>query len=181
MPDETCQDDDGFGNSGFGNGGPWIWRDDASGIPEDAPVHMLLVVAARLMGAYFGETVRAAGVRISPAGLGVLRTLLEHDGLKSSEAASRGGSSKGTLTAVVNTLVREGYVERRPDGRDRRVIRLHVTEKGRAACDGYTEVAGPMWRNAFDFMSADDEPVIRRFFVQMIQQFSKLAREERGR
>lgn len=110
----------------------------------------------------------------------MLRVLLAQDGLKSSEVAARGGSSPGTLTAVVNTLAREGYVKRRPDATDRRVIRLYVTDKGRAACQAYTRVAGPMWRNAFDFLSDEDEPVVRRFFEEMIRNFSKLARQERG-
>jgi DNA-binding MarR family transcriptional regulator len=159
---------------------PWQWPQDVASIAEDAPMHTLLLVAVRLMGAYWGETVRATGVRISPAGLGVLRVLLEHDGLKSSEVAARGMTSPGTTTTVVSTLVREGYVERRPDPADRRVVRLHVTDKGKAACQEYLTLAGPRWRNAFDFVTEEDEATVRRFFVQMIRRFSTLAREERG-
>lgn len=172
-PDEAAAD--------CGGGGPWELRDDATGIPADAPLQVLVVTATRLMGAFFGGTVRSAGVRMSPAGLGVLRELLAHDGLKASEVAARGGSSPGTLTAVVNSLVREGYVERRPDAKDRRVVRLHVTAQGRKACQDYMESAGPKWGHAFDFLSEEDEPVVRRFFIQMIEQFGKLAREERGK
>ena len=164
-----------------GGSGPWQLRDDATGVADDAPLSALIVTATRLMGAYFGGTVRAAGVRMSPAGLGVLRVLLAHDGLKASEVAARGGSSPGTLTAVVNSLVREGYVERRPDGKDRRVVRLHLTERGREACDAYTDSAGPKWRHAFDFLSEEDEPVVRKFFIEMIEQFGKLVGEERGK
>jgi DNA-binding MarR family transcriptional regulator len=159
---------------------PWQWPQDVASIAEDAPMHMLILVAVRLMGAYWGDTVRATGVRISPAGLGVLRLLLEHDGLKSSEVAARGMSSPGTTTAVVSTLVREGYVERCPDPADRRVVRLHVTDKGKEACQEYLTLAGPQWRNAFDFVTEEDEAVVRRFFIQMIRRFSTLAREERG-
>jgi DNA-binding MarR family transcriptional regulator len=161
--------------------GPWEWRDDPAGVPADAPLPALLVTATRLMGAFFGGTVHAAGVRISPAGLGVLRTLLAHDGLKTSEVAARGGSTPGTLTAVVNTLVREAYVERRPDEKDRRVVRLYVTDAGRAACQAYADSAGPKWQHAFSFLDAADEPVVRKFFLQMIEQFSTLVREERGK
>lgn len=152
-----------------------------TGIPPDAPLHMLLLTATKAMGAFWAGTVHETGIRISPAGLGVLRVLLDSDGLKSSEVAARGWSSPGTLTSVVNTLVREGYVERRSDASDRRVVRLYVTEKGRQVCEEYVAQAGPKWRNAFDFVSPGDEAVVRRFFVQMIEQFSKLAREERGK
>ena len=133
--------------TGRGHGAGWIWGDPADGIPADAPLHALLLAASRVMGAYYASTLVQAGLRISPAGLGVLRVLLAGDGLKSSDVAARGWSSPGTLTSVVNTLVREGYVERRRDPGDRRVVRLYVTGKGRRICEDYllagrTAVAG---------------------------------------
>ena len=164
-----------------GHGAGWIWGDPADGIPADAPLHTLLLAASRVMGAFYAGTLAQAGLRISPAGLGVLRVLLAGDGLKSSDVAARGWSSPGTLTSVVNTLVREGYVERRPDPEDRRVVRLYVTDEGRQICEDYLTIAGPRWRAAFDFVSPADEPVIRKFFIDMIGQFSELTRKERGR
>ena len=164
-----------------GHGAGWIWGDPADGIPADAPLHTLLLAASRVMGAFYAGTLVQAGLRISPAGLGVLRVLLAGDGLKSSDVAARGWSSPGTLTSVVNTLVREGYVERRPDPEDRRVVRLYVTDEGRRICEDYLTIAGPRWRAAFDFVSPADEPVIRKFFIDMISQFSELTRKERGR
>ena len=110
------------------------------------------------MGLFYASTVVEADVRISPAGLGVLRVLLADDGLKSSDVAARGWSSPGTLTSVVDRLVREGYVQRRPDPADRRVVRLYLTDLGRQACERYLAVAGPRWRAAFDFVSPADEP-----------------------
>src|SRR6516162_6307314 len=150
----------------------WIW-----GEPLDA----LLLAASRIMGTFYAGTLAQSGLRISPAGLGVLRVLLAGDGLKSSDVAARGWSSPGTLTSVVNTLVREGYVERRSDAEDRRVVRLFVTDKGRQVCEDYVALAGPLWREAFGFVDPVDEPVIRRFFVDMIGHFSELIRKERGR
>jgi DNA-binding MarR family transcriptional regulator len=164
-----------------GHGAGWIWGDPSDGIPADAPLHTLLLAASRVMSAYYASLLAQQGLRISPAGLGVLRILLAGDGLKSSDVAARGWSSPGTLTSVVNTLVREGYVERRRDAGDRRVVRLYVTDKGRRICDDYICAAGPHWRAAFGFVDPADEPVIRKFFTDMIGQFSELARKERGR
>jgi DNA-binding MarR family transcriptional regulator len=164
-----------------GEGTGWIWGDPADGIPADAPLHTLLLAASRIMGAFYAGTLVQAGLRISPAGLGLLRVLLAGDGLKSSDVAARGWSSPGTVTSVVNTLVREGYVERRRDAGDRRVVRLYVTEKGRRTCEDYYALAGPHWRAAFGFVSPDDEPVIRKFFTDMIEHFGELIRKERAR
>jgi DNA-binding MarR family transcriptional regulator len=158
----------------------WLWG-DPSRIPADAPLHALLLAASKAMGTFYADTVAQAGIKISPAGLGVVRVLLAGDGMKSSDVAARGWSSPGTLTSVVDTLVREGFVERRRDAGDRRVVRLFVTEKGRSACEDYFSVAGPRWREAFGFVSPADEPVIRKFFVDMIEQLAELIRKERGR
>ena len=163
------------------HGAGWIWGDPANGIPADAPLHTLLLAASRVMGAFYAGLLAQQGLRISPAGLGVLRVLLAGDGLKSSDVAARGWSSPGTLTSVVNTLVREGYVERRRDAGDRRVVRLYMTDKGRRICQDYLALAGPHWRAAFGFVRPDDEPVIRSFFIDMIGHFSELTRKERGR
>jgi DNA-binding MarR family transcriptional regulator len=158
----------------------WIWGVPAGGIPADAPLQALLVTATRAMGAFYASTMVQTGLRISPAGLGVLQVLLADDGLKSSDVAARGWSSPGTLTSVVDTLVREGYVQRRRDPGDRRVVRLYVTGQGRQACADYLAMAGPRWRAAFDFVSPADEPVIRKFFIDMISQFSQLTGKERS-
>jgi DNA-binding MarR family transcriptional regulator len=176
----------GPGSTGAGCGpepavAGWPWGDPADGIPSDAPLHALLLAASRIMGSFYAGTLTQAGLRISPAGLGVLRVLLAGDGLKSSDVAARGWSSPGTLTSVVNTLVREGYVERRSDAVDRRVVRLFVTDEGRRICADYYAQAGPYWRDAFGFVSPDDEPVIRKFFVDTIDRFGELIRKERAK
>jgi DNA-binding MarR family transcriptional regulator len=159
----------------------WFWGEPSDGPPPDAPLNALLLAASRMMGTFYAGTLTQAGLRISPAGLGVLRVLLAGDGLKSSDVASRGWSSPGTLTSVVNTLVREGYVERRSDAGDRRVVRLFVTDAGRQVCEDYFAFAGPRWREAFGFVDPADEPVIRKFFTDLIEHLGELIRKEHGK
>jgi DNA-binding MarR family transcriptional regulator len=159
----------------------WQWPDDATAFAGNAPLQALMLSAAKLLGAYGQSTVDSAGLKVSLAGLGVLRVLMSVDGLKASEVAARSWSSPGTLTAVVNTLVRDGFVERRADPGDRRVVRLHITDQGRAVITYYVTQAAPKWRQAFDFVDAGDEAVVRRFFTQMIGHLGHLVGEERGR
>jgi DNA-binding MarR family transcriptional regulator len=164
-----------------GGSASWDWPQDAAGLPAPAPLQALILSATKLMGAYAQDSVRAAGLKLSLAGLGVLRILMGEDGLKASEVADRAWSSPGTLTSVVNTLARDGFVERRPDEADRRVVRLYITDPGRAVITYYVSQAAATWRKAFDFVDSDDEAVVRRFFIQMIDHLSQLIDEERGR
>ena len=158
----------------------WDWPQDATTFPDDAPLQALILSATKLMGAYGQDSVRAAGLKLSLSGLGVLRILMSEDGLKASEVADRAWSSPGTATSVVNTLVRDGFVERKPDDADRRVVRLYITDAGRAVITYYVSQAAAWWRKAFDFVDSDDEAVVRRFFIQMINHLSQLIDEERG-
>lgn len=158
----------------------WDWAGELIKFPDDVPLHALMLSATRLLGAYGQHTVQAAGLKISLAGLGVLRVLMGSDGLKSTELADRAWSSPGTVTSVVNTLVKGGFVERRPDETDRRVVRLYITDQGRALISYYVPQAAARWRKAFDFADDADEAVIRQFFIQMIDHLSQLMREERG-
>jgi DNA-binding MarR family transcriptional regulator len=164
----------------LGDPSTWDWPQDAAGFPDDAPLQALMLSATKLMGAYGQNSVRASGLKLSLAGLGVLRILMSEDGLKASEVADRAWSSPGTLTSVVNTLVRDGFVERSADAADRRVVRLYITDQGRAVITYYVSQAAVWWRKAFDFVDSDDEAVVRRFFIQMINHLSQLIDEERG-
>jgi DNA-binding MarR family transcriptional regulator len=157
--------------------GGWAWGDEGAAIPPDAPLYALLGVAARSMGAFWAQA--AQGTGISPAGLGILRVLVARDGLKSSEVAARGWSTPGTVTSVVDTLVREGYVQRRRDDGDRRVVRLFVTGAGRRKCDEVLTRAAPRLSSCLAFVDPADEPVIRKFLLDTITTFGDLVREER--
>jgi DNA-binding MarR family transcriptional regulator len=156
----------------------WVWGDTGAQPPEDAPLPALVSVAVRLVGAFIGCT--AQGTGMSPAGLGVMRLLAARDGLKSSEVAARGWWTPGTVTSVVDTLVRDGYVERRRESADRRVVRLHLTGAGRQKVAEAISLIGPRWQEAFGYVDPADEPVIRKFLADTIDRFGTLIREERG-
>ena len=156
----------------------WVWGDTGARPPVDAPLPALVSVAMRLVGAFIGCT--AQGTGMSPAGLGVMRLLAARDGLKSSEVATRGWWTPGTVTSVVDTLVRDGYVERRREPADRRVVRLYLTEAGREKVEEAISLIGPRWQEAFGYVDPADEPVIRKFLADTIDRFGTLIREGRG-
>ncbi|NLM87789.1 MAG: MarR family transcriptional regulator [Syntrophomonadaceae bacterium] len=62
----------------------------------------------------------------------ILFCLLENDGSTLSEIGNRAQIENSSLTTMVDKLEREGLVERRLCTQDRRVIRLYLTEQGRA-------------------------------------------------
>jgi len=80
----------------------WILRPDATGMSPYTPMIAVLVVVRK------------------------------HGPIAMSAIAQALSYSKQNLTKIVDQLVEEGYVERLPDPADRRVLRVSLTEKGKA-------------------------------------------------
>jgi DNA-binding MarR family transcriptional regulator len=75
--------------------------------------------------------------------------IISHGGVRSALLAERLAVRRPTLTAIADGLVAAGYAARESDPGDRRVVRLHVTDAGRAALrkadDAYLEKLGPIF------------------------------------
>ena len=61
----------------------------------------------------------------------VLARLWEGDGISITELCDRLYLDNPTLTGIVDRMERDGLLERRRDGDDRRVVNVYLTEKGR--------------------------------------------------
>ncbi len=62
----------------------------------------------------------------------VLKMLAERDGRTHTELAKKMHVSPPTISKMVQRMEKAGFVVRRPDERDQRVSRVHLTEAGRA-------------------------------------------------
>jgi len=77
-----------------------------------------------------------------------------------------------TLTGVVNTLVKAGYVRRERDEDDRRVVWLVLTEPG---WERVRQIAGELRDFAVPITGSlprDEEMVVRRFLTQVILHYA---------
>ena len=117
-------------------------------------------LAARLIGTYWWYT--AEGTGVSAAGLGVLAALDEEDGLRSGEVAARSWVTPPMVSYLADVLERDGYLIRRRDSHDRRVVHLHLTGKGREKLRDAREHVAARWQTAFGYIEPADEPVIRQ-------------------
>ena len=61
----------------------------------------------------------------------ILFDLLDHDGSSVKDIAERVQVESPAVTGFVDRLTREGLVERSTDQTDRRVMKIHLTPKGR--------------------------------------------------
>jgi len=70
---------------------------------------------------------------LSVAEMHTLEGIGLYDTRTMSETAATLGITTGTLTVAIDRLVRKGYVERKRDTQDRRVVRVRLTKKGKLA------------------------------------------------
>lgn len=70
---------------------------------------------------------------LSVAEMHTLESIGLYDTKTMSETAASLGVTTGTLTVAVDRLVRKGYIKRRRDDHDRRVVRVQLTRQGKLA------------------------------------------------
>jgi len=71
-------------------------------------------------------------MRLTPSQFDVIATLGDTDGMTCSELSARTLVTKGTLTGVLDRLARKGLIRREQVARDRRSIKITLTDKGNA-------------------------------------------------
>ena len=93
-------------------------------------ISFLTSVAAKAMSRLARDALAPHG--ITPSQYAVMRGLYERSGQTGAELSATLVIDSATLTGVLDRLERADLLARRPDGEDRRVNRLELTEKGRA-------------------------------------------------
>ena len=76
----------------------------------------------------------------------ILYVLWQEDGLPVVELAKSTGLAKTTLTSMLERMDEKGFLERVPDIKDRRVLRIFLTAKAQILNDKYNQVSDEMSR-----------------------------------
>lgn len=105
------------------------------------PDYLLYLLAAASSAASddFHAQVRAAGVR--GAEWRVLASLCDEDGQMITQLAQIALMEQSRLTKIVDQMAAKGLVSRQSDPRDRRRVRIHLTEAGRLSGEALVAAA----------------------------------------
>lgn len=107
----------------------------AEELPEVDPDSMRLVLTLHRLTSALVYDVESTVHRprgLSWPGFRVLFVLWLAGPLESKRVAALSGMSRAAVSALVNTLEKNGFVERRQAEHDRRAVLLHLTDAGRA-------------------------------------------------
>ena len=116
---------------------------------------------------------RAQAERLAPLGLTpaqerALRMITRsEEPLRMTELADRLGIVPRSVTTVVDALERAGLVRREIDPRNRRAIRLHLTDSGRAVRDDLREARRSAAEELFAPLSDDGRRALGELLSQL--------------
>nr|WP_276576091.1 MarR family transcriptional regulator [Oceanirhabdus seepicola] len=89
-----------------------------------------------------------------------------------SEIAMDLGITVGTLTIAMNNLVKKGYVNRQRSDRDRRVVEISLTRKGKLAFRVHEKFHTDMIKNTIDGLT-EEEGVVLNSALEKLNKFFK--------
>jgi DNA-binding MarR family transcriptional regulator len=98
-----------------------------------------------------------------------LRALLEEDRISQIELSERVGMNRATVTSVIDTMERQGFVRRLPDPDDRRVYLIALTPKGAKLRAPIMETIASIQKAASAGLTARELAEFRRVAERMQQ------------
>ncbi|WP_437336218.1 MarR family winged helix-turn-helix transcriptional regulator [Sorangium sp. So ce394] len=98
----------------------------------------------------------------------VLERLAEDEGQTMSSLGQSLGFDRPTTTGVVKRLELKGLVERTADASDGRVVRLALSERGRAQVSELPPLAAEVNRKAARGLSRDERAALERLLLRVI-------------
>ena len=108
-----------------------------------------------------------------PSHGGIMSTLFKRDRASMKDLSERIGRDKSTVTALVNKLVRAGYVVKEKDPDDNRITYLCLTTKGRALENDFDEISENLIATAFHGFSQEERESMVKAIVKMLNNFPR--------
>jgi len=139
----------------------------------DRPIfYSLLKVAQRRVERWIeAEAEKLDGLSYAQGGLVLF--LGRADGAAIGDAAEALDVAPSAMTGLVDRMTRAGFVERRPDPRDGRGQRLHLTEQGWAARNQAVGMLEGLNDRMSEGLSADEARIIARWLESLAGKFSR--------
>ena len=125
-----------------------------------------------------GQSMRLIGKRaqelyaeydLNRAQSGILFALHQEDSMSQKELAKRLNVTPPSITSMIKKMEQEGYITRKADEQDQRVMRLTLAQKGRDSIAYVIKTAEKLEEKVFEGMSAEEKMLFRRLLLQIIE------------
>lgn len=110
----------------------------------------------------------------------VLFSLHQKKSMSQKELAVQLNMTPPSITSTIQKMERSGYISRKPDQSDQRIMRLELTGKGESCIQTVKMIADQMEEMLFRGMSAEEKILFRRFLMQINDNLAE-DQNERGK
>lgn len=99
----------------------------------------------------------------------ILFTLNKNQIMSQKELASSLNVTPPSITSAIQKMEKDGYLTRRADKTDQRVMRLSLTDKGAACVSHVMDVGMDMEKLMFRGMNTEEKLLLRRLLMQIYE------------
>ena len=119
------------------------------------------------------KNLRDQGVDLSMTEVHILEAIQKSESNMMSALAKRLMVTQGTLTVSTSKLVKKGYVERVKDEKDKRIVRLHLTDKASTVLEVHERFHEEMIDKALNELDVDKEQELIRSLKNIMKFFKE--------
>ncbi len=98
---------------------------------------------------------------------GILRLLWEQDGLRQKDIAEKRNLKSATVTRMLQRMEKAGFIVRKQDSEDMRVIRIYLSEKGRAVKEELEAKMRQIEEESFGNFSEEEYQEVYNYLLRM--------------
>ena len=132
---------------------------------DDVPVFVILHRLIHM--SKFQAYKRLDDFDLKPSQAGILFVLSCNGKLSQRELAERIGITPPSMTVALRKMETRGYIEKEPDEKDQRIIRILLTEKGESCVEDIRTVMDEMEEVLYQNMTQEEKMLLRRLLLQM--------------
>ena len=104
---------------------------------------------------------------LKPGQAGILFILNKEGELSQRELSEKMNLTPPTITSAIQKMEKQGYIQRKPDEHDQRVLRLCITEKGKSRIEHTCKVGKELADMVFCAMSMAATLLLKRLLIQV--------------
>lgn len=122
--------------------------------------------------AFLLKELEQIGLRdIAPSHGDILATLIEHKELPMTEIANKIHRDRSTVTALVNKLMRQGYVSSRKDPEDNRSTIIFLTQKGKELEPSFREISKKLNEIEYKGITSEEKEILQKILERINENF----------
>ena len=119
------------------------------------------------------KNLRDQGVKLSMTEVHILEAIQKSESNMMSAIAKRLMVTQGTLTVSTSKLVKKGYVERVKDEKDKRIVRLTLTDKAESIMQIHNQFHEAMIEKLLNELELDKEEELINSLKNLMKFFKK--------